>query len=375
MPENIIELTKEKKKEMKKEVKEILKNEPPKDTIVKPELSREEKVDNFFEKMQFWSLDDEQKAEVAQRVKNDSVPDPLYWGEIFLASIIATLGLLQNNVAVIIGAMLIAPFLRPINALSFTIARGGQKFFSVAFSSLLISVGFSIFIWYVVTQLIGIHIETSEMLARTSANIIDFFIAIFSAMVAVLSLRYSRLWESVAGMAMAASLMPPLAVVGIELALWGYSAALWAFTLFLANIVAIIAVGTICFWLYWFTPHDEKLQHKSFTRMAVVVFLSIIILIPLSLSFYTIKQNNNLSLQARSYLENIFEWKNIEIKNLSIGNIWEESITIKSQVKIPEGVNIQEVLSKNTVNNKNFSNKKIILDLEVIRGVEVEIGE
>jgi uncharacterized membrane protein len=50
-------------------------------------------------------------------------------------------------------------------------------------------------------------------MARSNPNVLDFFIAIFSAMVAVLSLRFTRLSESIAGVAMAASLMPPLAVV------------------------------------------------------------------------------------------------------------------------------------------------------------------
>jgi uncharacterized membrane protein len=64
-----------------------------------------------------------------------------------------------------------------------------------------------------VTLLLGFEIETTEIMARSNPNVLDFFIAIFSAMVAVLSLRFTRLSESIAGVAMAASLMPPLAVV------------------------------------------------------------------------------------------------------------------------------------------------------------------
>jgi uncharacterized membrane protein len=64
-------------------------------------------------------LEQEDKAEVAQKVKIQAKADKLYWIEIFLSGIIASLGLLQNSVAVIIGAMLIAPFLRPINGIAF----------------------------------------------------------------------------------------------------------------------------------------------------------------------------------------------------------------------------------------------------------------
>gem|GEM_PF-4014378 len=73
--------------------------------------------------------------------------------------------------------------------------------------------GLSVLFAYIVTSVLGIQVENNEIASRISPNILDFFIAIFSAAVAVLSLRFARLSESVAGVALAASLMPPLAVI------------------------------------------------------------------------------------------------------------------------------------------------------------------
>jgi hypothetical protein len=73
--EDIVELTKAEKKEIKKEVKEILKiqeKENPSVTIVKNQLTKEEKVSNFFDSIEFLSLDDSQKEGVAKKIKEDS---------------------------------------------------------------------------------------------------------------------------------------------------------------------------------------------------------------------------------------------------------------------------------------------------------------
>jgi uncharacterized membrane protein len=72
---------------------------------------------------------------------------------------------------------------------------------------------------YLITLIIPAQLETEEVLARTNPNILDFFIASASAVIAFLSLVYKeKLSGSIAGVAMAASLLPPLSVIGIELA-------------------------------------------------------------------------------------------------------------------------------------------------------------
>lgn len=370
----IWELTKAEKKEIKKEVKEILKEKEKKiGSPIKTQLSKEEKIVNFFDHIEFLSLWDKEKEDVAKKLKETSSWDKLYWIEIFLSSSIATLWLLQNSVAVIIWAMLIAPLLRPINWLSFSIARWWQKFFSQTFKVLFYSIFLSILMWYLITKILWLDIETSEIIARTNPNVIDFFIAIFSAMIAVMSLRFTRLWESIAWVAMAASLMPPLAVIWIELALWNYNASFWASMLFLANLIAILLIATIFFWLYWFSPHDSRLQTKVFKRTAIVSFLVILILIPLFLSFNTIKTNNFISKELKIDLSSIIgtNLSNFEISEISINKNTKEKIYVKIVLKIPEWYNMDKVL--NDIYNtlwKEF-NKPLSLDIEIIRTINI----
>jgi uncharacterized hydrophobic protein (TIGR00271 family) len=370
------ELTNAEKREIKQEFKEKIKNEEiwNKDWIsIEENITKEEKVRTFFDKIEFLWLENEQKEEVVLKVKADAAWDKLYWIEIFLSSTIAALWLIQNSVAVVIWAMLIAPLLRPINWVSFAIARWAHNFFLVSFKVLIISIFVSIFMWTFVSYLVWLEIETSEILARTSPNIIDFFIAIFSAMVAVMSLRFIRLWESIAWVAMAASLMPPLVVVWLELAMFNFDLAWGAMMLFLTNLVAIIIVWTIFFWLYWFTPHVERQQKHMYKWLSFVIISIIIISIPLVSSFIKIKENIKTSNDIKNYL-NIIIWEVIDdfsISNIKIHSIKKDKISIDSTVKISEWVDIKPVLEKiNWELSKKYW-KTIEIDLEVIRVIKI----
>nr|MDD3720757.1 TIGR00341 family protein [Candidatus Gracilibacteria bacterium] len=307
-----------------------------------------DKVSLFFDKIEFIKLSPELKQNVAIKVKKDIITGKLYWIEIFLSSMIAALGLLQNSVAVVIGAMLISPLLRPINGLSFSISKGEKHIFWLSFKVLFLSLFISILMGYLSANIIGLSYETNEILARTSPNILDLFIAIFSAMIAVLSLGFTRLGESVAGVAMAASLMPPLAVVGIELSLGNYNSAYGSFMLFIANLVAIILVGIIIFWLYGFTPHIWDRQKASVKTFSFIVIVMFIISIPLFQSLILIREKSELRKESKIYLENILKTENpfISISSLEIDSINDKNVKILSTIKLPEGINFYDTFKR-----------------------------
>lgn len=373
---NIIndELTEAQKKEIKKEAKEIINENKVIDKIYQKNLSKEDKISNFFNAIEFLSMDDEQKGEVALKLKEDSSWGKLYWMLIMLSSIIAALWLLQNSSAVVIWAMLIAPLLKPINWLSFSIARWWQKFFYDALRVLLLSIIISILMWYLTTKLVWLNIETTEILARSRPNIIDFFIASFSAIVAVLSLRFEKLWESIAWVAMAASLMPPLAVVWIELSIWNYWASFWALMLFWANLFAILFVATIFFWFYWFTPHIEKLQKSTFKRLYIMMIWMIIIIIPLISSFLSIKNELEIKQTVWEYLlDNI--WNNLEyfeISELEVNTKNNDLIILDSTIKIYEQEDILDAIKNINWELSSIIWKNIEINFEIIRILNIK---
>ena len=88
----------------------------------------QESLMNFFDKISFLEQTPEQKHDIALNIKEQLNTGRLYWIQIILSSLIATFGLLQNSVAVIIGAMLIAPLLLPIQGIAYGISEGSSKF-------------------------------------------------------------------------------------------------------------------------------------------------------------------------------------------------------------------------------------------------------
>lgn len=329
-----------------------------------------DKVNNLFAKIDFFRLDGNIKEDIAIKVKDFAWADKLYWIQVFLSSVIASLWLLQNSIAVVIWAMLIAPFLKPLNWIAFSISRWEKKFFRSSFKVIIVSIFISIMMWFFTVKLTWIKFDTSEILIRTSPNILDFFIAIFSSVVAVLSLRFNRLSESVAWVAIAAALMPPLWVVWIELALWKYEFAFWAMILFLANLFAIILVWTIIFWLFWFTPHGWTAQKISVERFIFIIIIVIWISIPLIWSLISINEKYIIQNKSNIYLTNIFEkeiWE-FYIDKLDVLSVDDSKIKIFSIIKIPEWLNFYDTL-KNKLDSELSKElwKKVEFNIELIR--------
>ncbi len=258
--------------------------------------------DHMFDELAFMKQSDEAKADISKRVSEGLIAGRLYWLEVVLSALIATFGLMQNSVAVIIGAMLIAPLLRPIQGLAYAIVIGRPSIFGRALRLLLISVVISVLIPMVVLLFFAAAEPTTEIMARTQPNLLDLLIAIFSAVVAILAFAYKRLNESVAGVAMATAIMPPLVVIGMQL-WWGSYALAWGATLlFFTNLVAILAVGTVLFIFYGFNPHRNETE-SSIGKLAFLFVTMMGLWVVLTFNLKQIQQQRLLLTQAETTLK------------------------------------------------------------------------
>ncbi len=304
-----------------------------------------EKKKSLFDRIELIALTNEEKEHIAKDiVTEDGSGDRLYWMEIVLSSAIATFGLLQNSVAIIIGAMLIAPLLNPMKAMAFAISTGRSRFFWKATGFLFQSVFISVAVASVIIFFSPIKVETPEIFARTTPNILDLFVAIFSAMVAFLSLAYKKLSSSVAGVAMAASLMPPLAVCGIELSLGNFSLAWGGFFLFFVNFLAILIVGVVIFMMYGFTPHEEL--KKKMTSIKVFTLIAIILATtyPLYSSLSSITEKIKIHNQSKEYLlqEILKKVPSAELSEFEVAFLSDKELRLVGSITIPEDVTIHE---------------------------------
>ncbi len=158
---------------------------------------------------------------------------------LFSACGIAALGLLQSSAPVVIGAMLISPLMGPIVSMGMALARVDPRRFRTAALTLAIGAFLSVLASTIIVWASPLKDVTPEILARTRPTLLDLVVALLSGFVGAY-LSINRKGGAIAGVAIATSLMPPLAVVGYGLATAAWDIAGGALLLFLTNVVAIL---------------------------------------------------------------------------------------------------------------------------------------
>ena len=234
--------------------------------------------------------------ELSQIIEPTTHPDFLYIIFIIVSAIVAALGLIDNNVAVIIGSMVIAPLLGPIVGTSLgTITSDRTLLKRSLFTEslgLIIAVGIGILLGLLsaisVDQFtsaelaLGFDGRLSEMFLRTNATLADFGLGIASGIAAGLCF-VSGTATALVGVAVAASLMPPAANVGLLLAMGEYGFALGSLWILLINLLCINFTCTITFFGVGIrspvqSKRMEKLAIKTTRKHLVYVAIAMIIL-------------------------------------------------------------------------------------------------
>ncbi len=191
--------------------------------------------------------------EIDQGARIQSLP---YWLFLFASCGIATMGLITNSPAVIIGAMLISPLMAPIIGLGMGVALSDLYLGTKSLFNLFASVTVAIVTAALITVLVPLHDDTTEILARTSPTVLDLFIAVLCGLVAALSSVRSSgenvLGNVAPGAAIGVALMPPLCVVGYGLGSGFRGEMMWgAFLLFLTNLFSIVLVSSAFYYFIY----------------------------------------------------------------------------------------------------------------------------
>ena len=202
-------------------------------------------------------VDAQRKADIYIDIsRSASLKDIVYWLQIIFSAGIATLGLVLNSPAVIIGAMLISPLMGPILAAGLALATGDLVLGIRAAVSLVVSCLIAIAFAVLLVALLPFKELTNEIAGRTQPNTLDLFVALFSGAIGSVAIcrEVKGVVTSIPGVAIAVALMPPLCVIGygIGLALSfdvtaGLSTASGGGLLFLTNLVAITFTAMVVF--------------------------------------------------------------------------------------------------------------------------------
>jgi uncharacterized hydrophobic protein (TIGR00271 family) len=180
-----------------------------------------------------------------------------------LASLIAAFGLYQDSVASIIGAMVVAPLGGAIIAFAGALVTGRTRWQSIFFLEVFLGGLMVVGIGFVVSWIIPDPIVLTPSLdARTAPGLMDLGVALAAGAAGAYVAATRTGADALPGVAIAVSLVPPLATFGICLELGRLDDAGGALLLFLTNFSAIVVVACIVFVLFGAAPSREMLRER-----------------------------------------------------------------------------------------------------------------
>ena len=244
----------------------------------------------------------EQKDALYRSILGSSHIDAEYAALLTLAGLIALFGLLENSAAVIIGAMLISPLMNPILAAALALLLGDGKLGRRSAIVLALSVAAVIAVTCLVAFVIPLKQVTPQILARTTPNLLDLFIAFLSGLAGTLALRGGSVTMTILpGVAIAVAVVPPLSVVGYGLSTRQGSIAGGAFLLFITNLVAIVISAVVVFRVIGFQPRREAEQGRW--KLKYRLGISTVVLILVSIPLFLTLREAAIEIAVRSILQ------------------------------------------------------------------------
>ena len=227
-------------------------------------------------------------------LRDDAQLNATYVVLMILSTVLATVGLFLNSASVVIGAMLLAPLMAPIISLAMSLLRFERKLFRQSLWKIFVGILLALGTALVLTSISPYQPMTEEMQGRLHPTVLDLIVAIAAGIAGAYTKSHREIAQSLAGVAIAVALVPPLAVAGVGLGRLDLQFFGLAFLLFSTNLIGIVLAATFTFRMLGFSP---IVRHKRGVITITVFFL--LICIPLSLAFKRITE--------RTHLEN--SWK------------------------------------------------------------------
>lgn len=223
-----------------------------------------------------------------------------FWILLSLSSVIAAAGVVADSTATVIGAMIVAPMMMPIQGtmLSTVLGDRGNLVRSTALviagATASIAIGFAVGLLAVNDVVAATN---SQVAGRVSPGLVDLLAALGTGVVGSIALVRRDIADTLPGVAIAISLVPPLVVAGLTLESDAYAQSLGALLLFVTNVTAILATGIVVMAIYGVHLVPEapgRPESKPVNRRHAIVVISVMMVIvgvPLTLS--TVDRSSN----------------------------------------------------------------------------------
>ena len=269
-----------------------------KDSIKVDHLPSDERGNAYLSKVipLFSHASQEHYASLFTNLREESKLSQNFMVLLVFATMIATFGLFINSSSVIIGAMLLAPLMQPIVSLSMGVLRQDEQLEFNGAKTIAIGVVAVLATAATIALFTPIERLTSEMAGRLSPTILDLFVAIVSGAAAAYAKSNEKILGSLAGVAIAVALVPPIAVAGIGLGWADWHMFSMAFLLFITNLVGIVLAAAFTFVLLGFSP-----LHIARKGIIIWTIIVAVVAMPLYSAFTTMRED----IQIQKTLSNL----------------------------------------------------------------------
>ncbi|MGW1315339.1 DUF389 domain-containing protein [Streptomyces sp. NPDC002426] len=233
-----------------------------------------------------------------------------FWGLLVLASVIASAGVVGDSTATVIGAMIVAPLMTPIlgSALALVLADRSQvvRCVLLVLGGALAVVAIGMLLGWIVSPPDAFS-SNSQVSSRITPRLIDLLAALATGTVGAFALVRADISDTLPGVAIAISLVPPLAVTGLLITVGRYHDAAESALLFGTNVAAIVATGTVVFLVYGIrgAAQESGLRVGRFRgwTLAAVACVVVLVAVPLTSGTVTVARDRVLAADARPVAE------------------------------------------------------------------------
>lgn len=197
-----------------------------------------------------------------------------------LSTVVAAIGLVESNVAVVVGAMVIAPLLGPNIALAFATSLGDTELTTQALKSGLAGLGLAFLLSAVIGLLWPVDVTSGEIMSRTDVGLDSVTLALASGAAAVLSMS-TGLSSALVGVMVAVALLPPTATLGLLLGAGHPMLASGAALLLAVNVICVILSAKLVFLAKGVKPRTwyEREKARQSTRLYTSVWLVLLFIL------------------------------------------------------------------------------------------------
>ncbi|MBC8286597.1 MAG: TIGR00341 family protein [Nitrospinae bacterium] len=221
------------------------------------------------------------REELYNNIVKNAHLDSTYLLLVFLSTVVVAIGLLEDNVAVVIGAMVIAPLLGPNMALALGAALGDVALMWKATKTTIAGITLALSLSIILGIVYPLNLDSHELMARTDVGLDSVVLALASGAAAVVSLT-TGLASVLVGVMVAVALLPPTATLGLMIGAGQSKLAVGAALLLAVNIVSVNLAAKVVFWVRGVKPRswlEKQKANQSMATYMVIWAISLIVLL------------------------------------------------------------------------------------------------